>query len=440
MQANAHPTFHPAYLSEPLFDTLGPSGFSSRTIDGDFIFTVELRGVGGVGGIGTAEYGLQVAFDGATLRTEFGRDGVLQVSGATQLDGVAHPEVFQVERRGDLLLFAAAVFGQPLQNVASAAAPAGKLVRAGVAGIDRVVMRNARWSAPAWPGLAPYTDYLGSRLELVDVASGAREVIFATDAGIEAPNFTPDGKAITFNSGGLIYRIDVGTHTVTHIDTGSCIHNNNDHVISPDGRWLGISSHAEHSADGRSTVYKLPIGGGEPMALTRRTPSYLHGWSPDGNHVLFTGGRDGAYDIYRTTTDGAGEETRLTAGPGLDDGAEYSHDGRHIYFNSSRTGTMQLWRMNADGGDQQALTTDAFNNWFPHLSPDGTTLVFLSYLPDMQADKHPYYQHVTLRSMPAAGGEPRVLAYLYGGQGTINVPSWSPDGRRVAFVSHTGLL
>jgi TolB protein len=291
---------------------------------------------------------------------------------------------------------------------------------------------------PAWPGLVPYRDYLGSRLELLDVATGARDVIFATDAGIEAPNYTPDGRTITFNARGLIFRLDLATRAVSRIDTGTCIRNNNDHVISPDGEWLGISNHANDAFDGQSVVYKLPIGGGEPVALTPLAPSYLHGWSPDGRHVVYTGKRDGAFGIYRTTADGAGAETRLTNAPGLNDGSEYSPDGRHIYFNSSRTGTMQLWRMNADGSDQVALTTDAYNNWFPHPSPDGRTIVFLSYQPDMQADKHPYYQHVYLRAMPADGGEPRVLAYLYGGQGTINVPSWSPDGRYVAFVSHTG--
>jgi Tol biopolymer transport system component len=185
-------------------------------------------------------------------------------------------------------------------------------------------------------------------------------------------------------------------------------------------------------------VYKVPIEGGAPIALTQQAPSYLHSWSPDGAAILFTGSRKGEFDIYRTGTDGKGEETKLTSGPALDDGAEYARDGRHIYFNSARTGKMQLWRMNFDGSEQQQLTHDAFNNWFPHLSPDQRTIVFLSYQPDMQPDQHPYYQHVYLRAMPASGGEPRVVAYLYGGQGTINVPSWSPDGRYVAFVSHTG--
>jgi Tol biopolymer transport system component len=347
------------------------------------------------------------------------------------------PDVFQVERSGGQLRFSAAAFGEPLRLVATGALPADQPIEVGVIRHAGVTMRNARWTVPAWPGLAPYKDYLGSRLELLDVRTGAREVVYATEAGIEAPNFTPDGKTLTFNSGGRIYRLDLGTHKASAIDTGKCVRNNNDHVISPDGKWLGISC-STNEFEGQSVVYKVPIEGGAPIALTQQAPSYLHSWSPDGAAILFTGSRKGEFDIYRTGTDGKGEETKLTSGPALDDGAEYARDGRHIYFNSARTGKMQLWRMNFDGSEQQQLTHDAFNNWFPHLSPDQRTIVFLSYQPDMQPDQHPYYQHVYLRAMPASGGEPRVVAYLYGGQGTINVPSWSPDGRYVAFVSHTG--
>jgi TolB protein len=429
------PAFDATYLAEPHFEHDAPTGFSWRTVSGDFILTVELRARGA-----GAQAGVQVEFDGVTLASAIDASGAVRVPGATPQGTVVHPEVYQVERRGDTLLFSSAPFGAPLGPVARADVPAGQPVRVGVHRRGDVELRNLRWTGPAWPGLVPYKDYLGSRLELLDVESGGRTVIFATDAGIEAPNYTPDGKYITFNSGGLIYRLEVGTHVVARIDTGTCVRNNNDHVISPDGQWLGISNHASGAFDGQSIVCKLPIGGGEPVALTPLAPSYLHGWSPDGRHVIYTAKRDGAFNIYRTTTDGAGEETQLTSGPALDDGSEYSHDGRHIYFNSARTGKMQVWRMNADGGEPRQLTDDGFNDWFPHLSPDGRQLVFLSYQPDMQADKHPYYQHVYLRAMPADGGAPRVVAYLYGGQGTINVPSWSPDGRFVAFVSHTGRL
>jgi len=139
------------------------------------------------------------------------------------------------------------------------------------------------------------------------------------------------------------------------------------------------------------------------------------------------------FDIY-TIPAGGGEETRLTTASGLDDGPEYSPDSRFIYFNSERSGTMQVWRMQPDGTGQEPVTADEFNNWFPHPSPDGRWIVFLSYAKEVKG--HPANQDVTLRIIPAGGRKPEVLAKLFGGQGTINVPSWSPDSKRVAFVSY----
>ena len=125
----------------------------------------------------------------------------------------------------------------------------------------------------------------------------------------------------------------------------------------------------------------------------------------------------------------------MTTAPGLDDGPEYSPDGKYIYFNSERTGHMQIWQMNADGSDPLQITHDDFNNWFPHISPDGTRMVMLTYGPEVKG--HPENKDVMLRLMSLNGGKITVLAKLFGGQGTINVPSWSPDGTKLGFVAYT---
>jgi TolB protein len=170
-----------------------------------------------------------------------------------------------------------------------------------------------------------------------------------------------------------------------------------------------------------------------PKLITETGASYWHGWSPDGRTLAYCAERNGGFDIYTIPADG-GAETRLTTADGLDDGPDYSPDGRWIYFNSDRSSRMQIWRMRTDGHRQEQVTEDDLNNWFPHPSPDGKWLVFLSYERDVQG--HPENKDVSLRIMPLGGGKIEVLARLFGGQGTINVPSWSPDSRRVAFVSY----
>lgn len=278
---------------------------------------------------------------------------------------------------------------------------------------------------------------LWSTLETVPIASKDRRVVFTTPGRIEAPNWARDGSNLIYNAQGRIHRISVAGGAPTTIDTGFAIRCNNDHGISPDGKWLVISDQSQ--ADRKSRIYTLPIGGvdpsirggGEPKRITPTGPSYWHGWSPDGKTLAFCAERNGEFDIYTMTGE---EETRLTTAKGLDDGPDYTADGQWIYFNSDRTGQMQVWRMKPDGSAQEQVTKDEFNNWFPHPSPDGKWLVFLSY--DKEVKGHPEDKDVSLRIMPLAGGNIEVLAKLFGGQGTINVPSWSPDSKRVAFVSY----
>lgn len=216
------------------------------------------------------------------------------------------------------------------------------------------------------------------------------------------------------------------------IDTGYATRCNNDHGLSPDGTLLAISDGSQ--GDHKSTIYIVPLAGGTPRRITQNSPSYWHGWSPDGKTLAFCGERNGEFDVYTIPAAG-GEETRLTTAVGLDDGPEYSPDGGYIYFNSVRTGLMQIWRMRPDGSGQEQVTSDDFNNWFAHISPDGKWMVFLTYAHDVTG--HPGGKDVMLRLMSLDGEKKiTVLAKLYGGQGTINVPSWSPDSKRLAFVSY----
>ena len=352
--------------------------------------------------------------------------------------------VVQLERRDGAYILSVAQFGDTLVSQTLSGVTLPDTVYVGLfvcshndAVVERATFGNVRVTIPASAALVPYRDYLGSNLEILDVASGNATIVHRYRGSFQAPNWTPDGKALIYVQEGKLYSFDLATGVETPINTGFATRNNNDHVLSFDGRTLGISNHAPEDS-GASIVYTVPVTGGTPRRVTARGPSYLHGWSPDGHWLVFTGQRNGDFDVYRIPAEG-GEEIRLTSARGLDDGPEYSPDGQYIYFNSARTGRMQLWRMRPDGSDQQQVTNDGFNNWFPHLSPDGRWIAFISFPPppDVAADDHPFYKHVLLRLMPVGGGPARVIAYLYGGQGTINVPSWSPDGTRLAFVSNT---
>jgi TolB protein len=356
---------------------------------------------------------------------------------------VERPDVIQLSRRGTTYAMAVARFGEVFSAPEEIDLELGDEVFVGLfvcshdaAVTERARFRNVRIVVPAGEELVPYRDYLASNLEILDVATGHRTIVHRTEDSLQAPNWTPDGRQLIYNRNGLLYRFDLAGRTATVLDTGFADNNNNDHVLSFDGSMLGISHH-DPATDHRSIVYTLPATGGRPQRVTEKGPSYLHGWSPDGRFLIYTGERDGDYDIYRIPAAG-GEETRLTHTAGLDDGSEYSPDGRSIYFNSVRSGRMEIWRMGPDGGQPKQLTDDELNNWFPHVSPDGESVVFLSYSADVEPSDHPFYKEVYLRKMPASGGPVRVVAYLYGGQGTINVPSWAPDGRRLAFVSNTG--
>lgn len=351
------------------------------------------------------------------------------------------PDIIQLERRGNRFIMSVATMGETFTREEVSDVALGDEVYVGLfvcahnpEVLERATFRDVRIIVPAAEDFTPYRDYLGANVEILDLDNRHRRIVYSAPQALQAPNWTLDGAALIYNADGRLYRFDLATREPRLIDTGEIVRNNNDHVISFDGSMLGISSASPEGE--QSVIYTVPIEGGVPRRVTPNAPSYFHGWSPDGRYLVYTGGRGGEWDIYRIPAEG-GEETRLTTAEGLDDGPEYTPDGEWIYFNSTRSGTMQIWRMRADGSDQQQVTDDGFNNWFPHISPDGRWIVFLSYGPEIAPDDHPWYKEVYLRLMPAAGGEPEVIAYVYGGQGTINVPSWSPDSRQIAFVSNS---
>jgi TolB protein len=276
-----------------------------------------------------------------------------------------------------------------------------------------------------------------SQVTIISADGRNQRVVYSAPRLFEAPNWSPDGGYLLLNSEGKLWKLPVAGGEPEVVFTGSVKGINNDHGISPDGKWFAIS--AGH-------IYLLPSSGGEPRQLTSRRPSYYHGWSPDGRTLVYCAEREKNFDIYAISVEG-GEEKRLTVHPGYDDGPDYSPDGQWIYFNSDRSGSWDIWRIPATGagegdGRAQRVTSDEWEDWFPHPSPDGKWLVFLSYEKGTQG--HPANRNVLLRRMPlpgrgVGGGNIEVIARLFGGQGTINVNSWSPDGQYLAFVSYQAI-
>ncbi|WP_430972739.1 TolB family protein [Sunxiuqinia rutila] len=361
-----------------------------------------------------------------------------------------HYQILQLERKGKTLIFRAAHPGEPLQHIGSQSLenlPDKVLGGLFICShqpevIEKARIWNVRIDHPVDNNYNPgEAGWLGCRLETLDVFSGKRKIVYESGDRFEAPNWMPDGQKLLFNSKGLLYTIPVKGGTPQQLNTGFANRNNNDHGISFDGKLLAISHHREGMPGGGSTVYVLPLEGGPPQLITEETPSYWHGWAPNNEEVVYVAQRNGSstYNIYKNSISG-GQEVALTDNkPGEHvDGCEYSPDGKYIYYNGSQSGTMQIWRMKPDGSDKEQITFDEYNDWFPHISPDGKWIAFISFPPDIEFNSHPSYKRVMLRLMPTSGGAPRVIAYLYGGQGTINVPSWSPDSKHLSFVSNSG--
>ena len=459
--------------------------FAYRRMKGDFIVQAQMEFVGAgtdphrKGGI-MARASI-ADFDSAYVDGAKHGDGLIamqyrKTQGAdteqTQMPDAKAADVLQLERVGNTFIWSAARFGEPLQVVKQENVDlpeelyVGLFLSAHNPDVkETAIFRNVRVIKPVKVGFTPYRDYIGSRLELLNVANGHRSQIYASRVPFEAPNWTPDGSSLIFNASGndaatrgRLWKFDLATRNTTLIDTGFANRLNNDHVLSFDGTQIAISDQATGNRE--STIFTLPATGGTPVRITPNTPSYMHSWTPDAKWLIYTGGRkakgakDNEFDIYKIASDGSGKEINLTSSPGLDDGPEVSPDGKWIYFNSTRSGQMQIWRMRNDcpeepktkedkacGTAERVTHDDKWNDWFPHFSPDGKWITIISYGLDVEPSNHPYYKHCMIRLMPADGSAaPKTIAYVYGGQGTINVPSWAPDGTHVAFVSNSDAL
>jgi TolB protein len=352
-----------------------------------------------------------------------------------------HPTEIEFSRTGNIFSFSAAVFGENYKTVTKEIA-LNEDVFVGLYicshdenTVEKAVFSNVRIIIPAAKDFKPYQDYIGSNLEIMEVATGHRKILFSSPISLQAPVWTPDNKYLIYIANGLLNRYELADGKISTINTGTVNDLNNDHVLSFDGKMIGISNHLGD----RSTIYTLPVTGSDkPLQITADSlsPSYLHCWSIDGKNLIFTGKRKGYFNIISINID-TKKETQLTTTTTLNDGPEFTPDGKFIYFNSTRTGTMKIWRMKADGSQQEQVTFDEYNDWFPHISPDGKWILYESFPKDIDPASHPFYKQIYLRLMPATGGVPRTIAYIYGGQGTINVPSWSPDSKKIAFISNT---
>lgn len=284
--------------------------------------------------------------------------------------------------------------------------------------------------------------YAQSHICVADADGANERIVYSTSRHFEAPNWSPDGNYLLLNSGGQLYRLSPDGGDPERLDTGAVQSGiNNDHGISADGSQIAISA---------GPIYVLPAGGGEPRRVTPETPSYFHGWSPNGKTLAYCAKRGDVFNLYAIAADGESAEVRLTFGGGYDDGPDYSPDGKWIYFNSNRTGEWCLWRIPASGsggpGDPlaQQITSGADGgDWFPHPSPDGRWIVFVTF--PLGTIGHPPGKDITLRRIPMpddsdpAGQFVQIetLSSFFGGQGTLNVNSWSPDSRQFAYVRYT---
>ncbi|HXI71902.1 MAG TPA: hypothetical protein VNN22_16220 [Verrucomicrobiae bacterium] len=376
-------------------------------------------------------------------------NGLIELQYRTVKGGTTHsaptpiqgPATVKLERDGDIFTASVSKAGGPFQTIGAVSLALPDPVYVGLAvcahnatNLETALISNVKLANRI--AAANEKRVRETSLETLDIATGERKIVYRDLSLFEAPNWSRDGKLFYFNRAGNLWTLPVTGGEPAKINTGVATRNNNDHGLSFDGQWLAISS---GSGENGSRIYVVPATGGEAREITPTGPSYWHGWSPDGRTLAYCAKRNGNFDVYTIPTAG-GTEKRLTDAEGLDDGPEYTPDGGKIYFHSERNGGVpKIWRMNPDGSAPEQVTSDdQYADWFPHPSPDGKWIVFVSF--DKSVKGHPPNENVVLRLMPLAGGKPKVIATLFGGQGTINVPSWSPDSTQIAFVSYRHIL
>ncbi len=270
-----------------------------------------------------------------------------------------------------------------------------------------------------------------SLIWLQDVAEGGCRLVLTSAGRVEAPNIAPDGRSLLVNSEGGLCRVPLDQPALMPVETGIAGRCNNDHGFSPDGRWIAFSAHRGRGAE----LFLMPAAGGGARLLVEARPSWFHAFAPDGGRIAYAAARAGGpVDICTARAADGADERRLTGGEGHSDGPDYAADGRHIYYNSDRGGQAQIWRMGADGTGQRQLFADGRVNWFPHPSPDGAWVSYLSYPPGTEG--HPADLPVDICLIRPDGSDRAVMRSILGGQGTMNVPHWSRDGRYLAFVSY----
>jgi TolB protein len=356
-----------------------------------------------------------------------------------ELSTTTAPRRLRLEKRGDTFtLYVASEPGGALHQVGASvqlhlAEPF--YVGLGVCSHDpsrteKAVFSHVMIESPEAPASAPM---LYSTLNTIGDDKDFRrvEIVWSTQGHAEAPNWSRDGKTLIFDREGKIMTVPADGGTPQVLDTGEAARCTGSHGLSPGGSHLAMTCATADSKEFR--IYIVPMTGGAPHILTEHPNSWFHSWSPDGKTILFTRPDHGSLNVFAIPAAG-GQEHALTTGTGVSDDPDYAPDGQFIYFNSDRDGSMQIWRMHPDGSSPEQMTHDEWVNWTPHPSPDGKSIVFISY--EHGTVGHPTNKPVALRVMSLADRKVHILFRLTGGGGTMNVPNWSPDSKRLAFVSY----